>query len=187
MRCCTRCELALGRTQVVIGDGAPRADIMFIGEAPGAQEDVAGRPFVGAGGRLFDTLLAANGIERSTVYVTNVVACRPPGNRTPRPREVLAHAPWLEEQIRLVRPSIIATLGRSALTYFIPGAKITELSGRPQQIMWQERALTVVPLFHPAAVLRSRELRPKLEAGLSELRRLRDAHAKPASRRSKRD
>lgn len=174
MRCCTRCELALERTRVVLGDGDPHAAVMFIGEAPGAQEDAAGRPFVGAGGRLFDTLLAEHGIARSTVFVTNIVACRPPKNRTPRAREVQAHAPWLEAQIRLVQPLIIATLGRVALTYFIPGAKITALSGRPQAIAWQERDLTLLPLFHPAAVLRAPDLRPQLDRGLAQLRRLLD-------------
>lgn len=174
MRCCTRCDLARGRTQVVPGVGDPRAALMFVGEAPGAQEDAQGRPFVGAGGRLLDALLERHGIDRSAVYVTNVVACRPPKNRTPRPREVLAHGPWLEEQIRLVQPRIIATLGRSALTYFIRSAKITELSGRPQAITWQDRPLTLLPLFHPAAVLRARDLMPKLEAGVAQLRRLLD-------------
>jgi DNA polymerase len=172
MRCCTRCELALGRTRVVVGTGAAHAEIMFVGEAPGAQEDAAGEPFVGAAGRLFDSLLAGHEIARSDVFVTNVVACRPPANRTPKPREVAAHSPWLEEQIRLVDPRVIVTLGRAALTYFLPGAKITLLSGQPQPLSWQGRERTLLPLFHPAAALRARDLRPRLEEGFVVLRQL---------------
>lgn len=169
MKCCTRCELAAGRNRVVVGVGPASAEVMFIGEAPGAQEDAAGRPFAGAAGRYLDTLLAAHGIVRDDVFVTNVVACRPPANRTPRPREVAAHAPWLEEQIRLVEPRIIVTLGRAALTYFIRGAKITQLSGVPQPLAWQERELTLLPLFHPAAALRAPDLRPRLDEGFAAL------------------
>lgn len=175
MRCCTRCELAAGRTQVVVGTGPAAARLMFVGEAPGAQEDAAGRPFVGAAGRLFGTLLEVGGIARDDVYVTNIVACRPPVNRAPKPAETAAHAPWLEAQIRIVQPRIIATLGRVALTYFIPKAKITELNGRVQRIEWQERPIELFPLFHPAAALRARDLLPKLEAAFRRLRRRLDA------------
>src|SRR5690606_37479063 len=102
MSCCTRCELAAGRTRVVKGVGPKRARVLFLGEAPGASEDRAGEPFVGSAGRLLDRLLERAGLERSDIYITNVVACRPPKNRTPRVSEVRAHAPWLEEQLRLV-------------------------------------------------------------------------------------
>jgi uracil-DNA glycosylase family 4 len=169
MICCTRCELALGRTQVVRGAGPAPADVMFLGEAPGRTEDQAGAPFVGAAGRLFERLLAASGLRRDEVYVTNVVACRPPKNRNPRQSEVRAHAPWLEEQLRLVRPRVIATLGRIALTYFLPGAKVTELCGLFQSVAWQDRRTAILPLFHPAAALRSPHLMPRLEAGFSAL------------------
>jgi uracil-DNA glycosylase len=169
---CTRCALAEGRTRVVMGVGPRSARVFFLGEAPGAREDEAGEPFVGAAGRLFDRMLATAGVRRQDVYVTNVVACRPPGNRAPRPVEVRAHAPWLEEQIRLVRPEIIATLGRTALTYFVPNAKITELTGRPRSLVWQERIFTLLPLFHPAAALRSPNRLPLLESGFAMLRQL---------------
>lgn len=173
MSCCTRCELALGRTQVVRGVGAKKARVLFLGEAPGASEDREGEPFVGSAGRLFDRLLEEAGVARKDVFVTNVVACRPPKNRAPKPAEVRAHAPWLEEQLRLVAPEIIATLGRTALTYFLPKAKITQLSGIPQTVTWQDRELTILPLFHPAAALRNRdEVLPRLEAGFAELGRL---------------
>src|SRR5688572_2763269 len=98
MECCTRCELAMGRTQVVLGVGAVKARLMFVGEAPGEKEDLAGRPFVGNAGKLLDRLLEEAGISRTDVFITNIVACRPPGNRTPRVKEVKAHAAWIEEQ-----------------------------------------------------------------------------------------
>lgn len=169
MACCTRCELAEGRTRVVRGVGPRRARALLLGEAPGAKEDQGGEPFVGAAGRLLSSLLEANGIARGDVYITNVVACRPPANRTPKPREVAAHAPWLEEQLRLVAPEVVVTLGRIALTYFLPKARVTELTGRPQELVWQERPLLLLPLFHPAAVLRSPDRRPALEAGIRTL------------------
>lgn len=170
MACCTRCELAPGRTRVVRGVGARRARVLFLGEAPGASEDRAGEPFVGSAGRLLARLLEDADLERSDVYITNVVACRPPKNRTPRVSEVKAHAPWLEEQLRLVRPEVVVTLGRVALTYFIPKAKITQLSGRPQEVDWNGRTLRLLPLFHPAAALRAPDLLPRLEAGFAALR-----------------
>lgn len=172
MACCTRCDLAPGRTQVVAGVGPKRARVLFLGEAPGAREDEGGEPFVGAAGRLFTRLLEEAGISRSDVFITNVVACRPPKNRAPRPAEIRAHAPWLEQQIRLVAPDVIATLGRTALTYFLPGAKITELTGTPQTLAWNGRQVTLLPLFHPAAALRSPDRVPALEAGFAVLRRL---------------
>jgi len=169
MACCTRCDLAVGRTQVVRGVGARKARVLFLGEAPGASEDREGEPFVGSAGRLFDRLLEGAGIARKDVFVTNVVACRPPKNRAPKPAEVRAHAPWLEEQLRLVGPDVVATLGRTALTYFLPKAKITELNGLAQRLEWQGRPLTVLPLFHPAAALRARDLLPRLEQGFAAL------------------
>ncbi|HSK18162.1 MAG TPA: uracil-DNA glycosylase [Longimicrobiales bacterium] len=170
MACCTRCDLAPFRTQVVRGAGAKRARVLFLGEAPGASEDRAGEPFVGAAGGLLARLLEEAGLERSEVYITNVVACRPPKNRTPRVAEIRAHAPWLEEQLRLVRPVVVVTLGRVALTWFIPKARITELSGTAQVIEWNGGQLRILPLFHPAAALRSPDLLPRLEAGFAALR-----------------
>ncbi|MGH7474695.1 MAG: uracil-DNA glycosylase [Longimicrobiales bacterium] len=172
MACCTRCELARGRTRVVPGVGPVPADLMLIGEAPGAREDREGQPFVGAAGRLLDGLLEHAGLERPDVFITNIVACRPPGNRTPRAKEAAAHAPWLEAQIRLVRPRALCALGRIALTYFLPKAKITELRGRPLGIERDSVTLPLLATFHPAAALRRRELLPLLEqdfAALAEL------------------
>ena len=156
---CTRCELAAGRTHVVHGVGNPRARLMFVGEAPGEKEDLSGKPFVGRGGVLLDKMLASQKIDRDDVFITNIVACRPPRNRTPRMSEVRAHAPWLEQQLRLIQPALIVTLGRTALTYFIAKAKVTELRGKPQVIVHADRKLTILPTLHPAAVLRDPELR----------------------------
>src|SRR5437868_3108975 len=114
MSACTRCELALNRTQVVPGVGNRNAEIMLLGEAPGKNEDLEGRPFVGRGGQLLDEVLAKAGISRDDVFITNTAACRPPKNRPPKPAEVRAHAPWLDQQIRLVDPIVIVTLGRVA-------------------------------------------------------------------------
>lgn len=172
MVCCTRCELARERTQVVVGTGPAKARIMFVGEAPGAEEDRQGRPFVGRSGKMVDRLLELNGLDREEIFITNVVACRPPGNRTPRVGEIRAHAPWLEEQIRLVSPSLIVTLGRVALTYFLPGAKITEVRGTPHTIERNGRSITLLPLFHPSAALRRRELVPTMETDFAKIAEL---------------
>jgi DNA polymerase len=180
MICCTRCDLAPSRTQVVVGTGPAPVRLMLVGEAPGAQEDAAGRPFVGRAGRLLDRLFEANGLDRGEVFITNIVACRPPGNRTPRVREIRAHSPWLEEQLRLVRPEVIVTLGRTALTYFLPEARVTEIRGAPQTIEKSGRSLTLLPLFHPAAALRRPELVPVLEEDFAKIP---DLLARPRSGR----
>jgi DNA polymerase len=169
MACCTRCDLALGRTQVVAGTGPANARVVFIGEGPGAEEDRTGRPFVGRAGRLLDRLLEANGITRDQIFITNIVSCRPPANRTPRVGEVRAHAPWLEEQLRLIEPELIVTLGSVALTYFIPKARITEFRGRTQSIQKNGRSIALLPLFHPAAALRRPELVPVLEQDFARI------------------
>jgi uracil-DNA glycosylase len=173
MECCTRCELAAGRTQVVVGVGANKAKLMFVGEAPGEKEDLAGTPFVGNAGKLLDRLMTETGISRDDVFITNIVACRPPGNRTPKVKEVKAHAAWIEEQLRLVNPELIVTLGRIALTYFLPKAKVTLVRGKPQKIVHAERRLTLLPTFHPSAVLRDYEvLYPQVLGDFKKIARL---------------
>jgi uracil-DNA glycosylase len=173
MECCTRCELAVGRTQVVLGVGSPKASLMFVGEAPGQKEDEAGRPFVGNAGRLLDKLLLENKIARDDVFITNIVACRPPKNRTPRTSEVRAHAPWIDEQLRLVQPEVIVTLGRVALTYFIPKAKVTEIRGKPQKIKHGQFEFILLPTFHPSAVLRDYEVMyPKIQSDFKKIAKL---------------
>jgi uracil-DNA glycosylase family 4 len=147
---CTRCRLAEGRTQVVFGVGDPGAELMFIGEAPGFHEDKQGEPFVGAAGQLLTRVLGGIGLTREEVYIANVAKCRPPGNRDPLPDEIEACTPWLVEQISLIQPQVVVTLGNFA-TKFVLGTTtgITRLRGQVHR--WHGR--TVIPTFHPAAIL----------------------------------
>jgi uracil-DNA glycosylase len=147
---CTRCRLSQGRTQVVYGVGNPDADLMFIGEAPGFHEDKQGIPFVGAAGQLLNRLLADSGIERDEVYINNVILCRPPGNRDPLPDELEACRPWLDERIAIIDPAVIVTLGNWATRYIL-GTNVSISRVRGQRFPWNGR--TVIPTFHPAAVL----------------------------------
>jgi DNA polymerase len=148
---CTRCRLSAGRTQVVFGDGSPDADLMFIGEGPGYHEDQQGHPFVGAAGQLLNTLLGEIGLRRDEVRVTNTVLCRPPGNRDPMPDELESCRPYLTEQVELVDPKVIVTLGNFA-TRVILDKTVGISKVRGQIHPWNGR--TVIPTFHPAAVLR---------------------------------
>ena len=150
---------------MVPGEGSPTADVMIVGEAPGAKEDEVGRPFVGRAGKLLDELLAAAGLARSDVFITNVVKARPPGNRDPTPAEVTHHMPWLETQLALIRPRLVVPLGRHALAHFVRGVKISEVHGT----VLQERGRTVYPLYHPAAGLRSRTVKEELFADARRL------------------
>jgi uracil-DNA glycosylase family 4 len=140
---------------MVPGEGSPTADVMIVGEAPGASEDEQGRPFVGRSGRLLDELLAAAGLDREQVFITNVLKARPPGNRDPRPDEVMHHMPWLEVQLALIQPRLVVPLGRHALGHFTHGAKISEVHGT----VLRERGRVLFPMYHPAAALRSTALR----------------------------
>lgn len=147
---CTKCRLAQGRTQVVFGAGAPDAELMFIGEGPGFHEDKRGEPFVGAAGNLLNRMLGEIGLTREQVYIGNVVKCRPPGNRDPRPDEIEACTPWLVEQISLIQPRVVVTLGNFATRFVLQTQTgITRLRGQVHE--WHGRA--VVPTFHPAAIL----------------------------------
>ena len=150
---CTRCGLAAGRTQVVFGVGDPAADLMFVGEGPGREEDLQGEPFVGKSGRLLDRLLAEElGIDRSRCYIANVVKCRPPDNRDPKADEIAACRPYLDEQLRLIAPTVVVTLGNFA-TKALLGTEsgITSVRGKAYPMDgWH-----LVPTYHPAAALRS--------------------------------
>jgi DNA polymerase len=147
---CTRCRLSQGRTQVVYGVGSPDADLMFIGEGPGFHEDRQGEPFVGAAGQLLNRMLAEIEMPRDDVYINNVVMCRPPGNRDPFPDETDACKPWLDERIELIDPVVIVTLGNWATRYILGGGvSISRVRG--QRFPWNGR--TVIPTFHPAAIL----------------------------------
>ncbi|HEX3277226.1 MAG TPA: uracil-DNA glycosylase [Thermoleophilaceae bacterium] len=153
---CTRCPLAQGRTQVVFGNGNADADLMFVGEGPGHHEDLQGLPFVGRAGQLLDQLLTEIGLDRSEVFVANVVKCRPPGNRDPLPEEIDACKPYLHRQIELIEPKVICTLGNFATKLLTRSQRgITGVHGRAQVHELGGRTVRVYPLYHPAAALRS--------------------------------
>jgi len=149
---CTRCPLAATRTQVVFGTGDPDADLMFVGEAPGREEDLQGVPFVGRSGQLLDRLLVEElGLGRHQVYIANVVKCRPPDNRDPRPEEITACRPYLEEQVSLIAPKVVVTLGNFATRLLLDTDQgITKLRGAAYPV----GDVQLVPTFHPAAALR---------------------------------
>src|SRR5215216_4330276 len=144
---CPDCRLCETRTQAVPGEGPEDARIMFIGEAPGFNEDKQGRPFVGAAGKFLDQLLGAAGLRRDQVWIGNVLKCRPPNNRDPMPDEIEACRKWLDRQIELIQPEVIVTLGRFSMGRFIPGASISRIHGDPRVL----DGVTVVPTFTPAA------------------------------------
>jgi uracil-DNA glycosylase family 4 len=147
---CHRCALGDARTTLVFGVGDPRAELMFVGEAPGKNEDLKGEPFVGAAGKLLDELLATIDLKRSQVYIANILKCRPPGNRDPQPAEIDTCTPFLSEQIRLISPKVVATLGKFATQYVLSTDRgITQLRGRLYRLDGRQ----VVPIFHPAAAL----------------------------------
>ena len=150
---CTRCPLADGRNTVVFGTGDPNADLMLVGEGPGAEEDRQGLPFVGRSGKLLDELLAQEvGLDRSAVYIANVVKCRPPDNRDPEPAEIAACRPYLERQVELVAPRVLVTLGNFATKVLLNTKEgITRLRGR--RYAWGD-GVVLVPTYHPAALLR---------------------------------
>jgi len=168
---CTACALSATRTQTVPGEGSPTAALVFVGEAPGAREDLAGRPFVGASGRLLDDLLASIGLRRDEIFILNTVKCRPPANRNPQRAETAACAPFLTRQLQALQPRVIATLGRHALAVFAPSAKIAEVHGRPyaQTDGDQRGGAVLFPLYHPAAALHNGSLRPALERDMAAL------------------
>ena len=151
---CTRCRLSQGRTQVVFGVGNPHADLMFVGEAPGFHEDKQGVPFVGHAGKLLDKLLGGIGLERSEVYIANVLKCRPPGNRDPQPDEIESCEPHLFRQIELIQPRVVATLGNFA-TKLLSGkpSGITRVHGQEQEVTLGGNRVLLYPLYHPAAAL----------------------------------
>ena len=158
VRSCTSCPLHAGRTNAVLGEGNPNADVMFIGEGPGYQEDRQGRPFVGPAGQLPEGLLASIGTNREEVFIANMVKCRPPGNRDPAPAEMAACTKYLDRQIELVNPKLIVTLGRFALGRYFLGEGITRAGGK----LREKDGRLIFPVLHPAAVLRAANLRPTM-------------------------
>jgi uracil-DNA glycosylase len=167
---CTRCRLAQSRTQVVFGSGNPRADLMFVGEAPGFHEDKQGLPFVGQAGKLLERLLAGIGLSRQDVYIANTLKCRPPGNRDPQPDEIESCEPHLFRQIELIEPRIVATLGNFA-TKLLSGRPlgITRVHGQEQEATLGGRKVVLFPLYHPAAALYTPAMLKVLESDFARL------------------
>jgi uracil-DNA glycosylase len=166
IKVCTKCPLYEGRTNAVPGAGPVDAEILFIGEGPGYNEDKQGLPFVGQSGKYLEELLAMIGMNRDQVFITNVVKCRPPGNRDPMPLEIdTCTSNYLFRQIELIDPKIIATLGRYSMGLFFPKAKITAIHGQPKR----ENGRIYLPLFHPAAVLRNIGLKPQAETDFKKI------------------
>ena len=162
---CPKCDLAKTRTHAVPGEGNPNADIVFIGEGPGFYEDQQARPFVGPSGKFLDELLASIGLRREDVYICNVVKCRPPNNRDPQPGEISACNPWLDQQLEIIKPRVIVTLGRFSMTRYFPGQSIGRIHGQPRRV----DEVTVVPMYHPAAALHQASLRHTIEQDFQKL------------------
>jgi uracil-DNA glycosylase family 4 len=162
---CTQCNLHYSRVNAVPGEGPVDAQIMFIGEGPGFHENQQGRPFVGAAGRFLEELLNGIGLKRTDVFITNIVKCRPPGNRDPEPQEIEACNQYLERQIHAINPKVIVTLGRYSMNRFLPNAKISDIHGQAMNV----KGRLVVALYHPAAALHQRSLRPVIEKDFSQL------------------
>ena len=156
---CTRCTLAEKRNRAVPGEGSLDADVMFVGEAPGYNEDQEGRPFVGRAGNLLNELLRSIGLRREDVYITNMLKCRPPNNRDPLPGEIAACQPYLDEQLETISPKVVVALGRYSFAKFFPNEAIGKARGKPRR--WNN--LLVYPMYHPAAALRNGRLRSALE------------------------
>jgi DNA polymerase len=159
VRGCTRCALANRRTLAVPGEGNVLSDVLLVGEGPGAREDATGRPFVGPAGQLLTELLRGIGWEREDVFITNIVKCRPPGNRDPEPEEAAACASYLERQERALDPAVVVTLGRHSLQRYLPGARIGAVHGRLRRSYSGQH---VYPMYHPAAALHQASLRETL-------------------------
>lgn len=147
--------LASRATDIVMGEGEVSAEIMLIGEAPGFHESVQRRPFVGVSGKLLRKTLEAVGIKPASVYISNIVKARPPENRDPTPEEIAAFKPYLDREIALIGPKLIITLGRFSMAKFLPGVFISQVHGRVHRVVWENHTLFVLPMYHPAAALRS--------------------------------
>jgi uracil-DNA glycosylase family 4 len=165
---CRECQLGQMRSNAVPGEGAAEATIMFIGEAPGFHEDRQGRPFVGAAGKFLDQLLASIDLERSDVFIANVIKCRPPGNRDPQPEETAACRSYLDRQIEIVRPRMIVTLGRFSMARYFPGATISRIHGQEKV----SGGVIYYPMFHPAAALHQPRWRPMIEEDMRRIPKL---------------
>lgn len=181
---CQDCELARTRTNAVPGTGPANAEVVFVGEAPGFNEDKQGQPFVGQAGQFLNDLIRAGGMERKDVFICNIIKCRPPDNRDPLPHEVAACRKYLERQLELIQPKLVVTLGRHSLQHFLPGQAISKIHGRPLLKDGQP----VMPMYHPAAALHQGSLRSviiedfkKLPDALARARLVRERVAAPVA------
>lgn len=170
----TTLPLATRPADIVPGEGNPHAKIMFIGEAPGEQEAKLRRPFVGRSGQLFRKVLREVGYAEEDVYISNIVKVRPPENRDPLPAEILAYQPYLNQEIDLVQPLLIATLGRFSMAKFLPDVKVSQVHGRLHKVIWNEHPQYVLPLYHPAAALRAPKVMQAFVADLQKLPKIMD-------------
>jgi len=176
VKACRKCGLWAHRKNPVVGSGSLDAPVMFIGEAPGYWEDVQGKPFVGAAGRLLDQLLSSINLSRSEVYIGNLLKCRPPKNRDPQPKEIEACTPYLNRQIKIIKPRIIVTLGRHSTAYVLSkiglrAAGITRLHGRVYEAKLFGLPVVVIPMYHPAAALYKAALKKEMERDFQILKR----------------
>jgi uracil-DNA glycosylase family 4 len=169
-------DLAKDAHNLVFGDGSPDSDIVFIGEAPGKNEDLQGKPFVGAAGKFLDEMLAGIGLKREDIYITNIVKYRPPNNRDPLPEEKKAFLPYLQAQLEAIKPKIVVTLGRHSMGCFLPDLKISAIHGQPKRIRINMKEqpgsvmpIVIMPLFHPAAALYNGSMRQTLIDDFSKL------------------
>lgn len=173
---CRKCPLWKKRKKPVPGEGDINADVMFIGEAPGYWEDIKGKPFVGSAGEILDEMLSKIGLSRNKVYIANILKCRPPENRDPSASEIEACVPYLDQQIRIIKPKIIVTLGRHSTSYILSqcgleAAGITKLHGRKYEVELLGFKILLIPMYHPAAVLYNPKYRSALERDFQLLRR----------------
>ncbi len=173
---CNLCPIAKNRNRAVPGEGAEDAEILFIGEAPGFYEDQQGRPFVGPAGQYLDYLLTLIGLDRSQVYITNIIKTRPPGNRDPLPTEIQNCSQWLDRQIQIIKPKLIVTLGRYSMARFFPGKTISKIHGTTGT--WQ--GITCFAMYHPAAALRQQSLRRVIEEDMRKIPQVLASLTRPA-------
>lgn len=162
-------DLAASATQLVFGDGNPEADIVFIGEAPGKQEDLQGQPFVGASGKFLNEMLQSIHLSRDKIYITNIVKYRPLDNRDPLPQEKEEFLPYLERQLDIINPKVIVTLGRHSTNVFLPNLQISQIHGQPKRIVFGDKKVVILPLYHPAAALYNGGMRQVLTEDFSRI------------------
>lgn len=173
---CTACELCRSRTHAVPGEGSPNARIMLIGEGPGHQEDQQGRPFIGNSGKFLNELIGRAGLQREDVFITNVVKCRPPGNRDPMPDEIAACSAYLDAQIELIDPDVVVTLGRFSMQRWFRNERISKIHGEPRE----DGKRLIVPMYHPAAALHQAALRGTIEDDFARLPKILADHDQKA-------